>query len=398
MPSSPKPESPVDHSITVFGAQFGGSPDVVVRAPGRVNIIGEHTDYNDGFVLPMALPFSTAIAARRTDDTVVRLHSDGFPPVTFQLGDDPAAHDGWGRYAVGAAAVLQVDFSAAPLQGCCATISSDIPTGAGLSSSAALEVALLLTLAHVSGIDLAPLRAAQLGQKVENEILGLSSGIMDQLISATAQAGHASLIDCESLLSTPQPVPEVIVVIDTMSRRELVDSEYDARREACERVAAAIGAPSLRHVTAAQLQELPPSIDRDRASHVIAENARTLAAAEAMQAGDAVRLGELMSASHRSLRDLFEVSAPTLDMAVEIAQSHPSCFGARMTGGGFAGCCVALVEATAIDHFIATVTDGFEASGNVTPDVWACEPAAGATIVPFEALDLTTLASTGRCT
>jgi len=397
MPSSSPAPSTIDRSITAFNHHFGGQPDVVVRAPGRVNIIGEHTDYNDGFVLPMALPFATVIAARAIDGTEVHLHSEGFPPLSFQLGDEPANHDGWGRYVVGAAALLQADFPTTPLRAWEATIESDIPTGAGLSSSAALEVAVLLTFAHMAGIDLDPLRAAQLGQKIENDVLGLSSGIMDQLISATARAGHASLIDCESLTSTPEPVPEVIVVIDTMSRRELVDSEYDDRRQACERVAAAAGAGSLRHVTAADLAALPASTDRNRASHVISENERTLAAAEAMQAGDAARLGELMSASHRSLRDLFEVSAPALDRAVEIAAAHPACFGARMTGGGFAGCCVAVVEATAIDHFIAAVTDGFLASENVKPELWACEPADGAKVILFAALDESALASTGRC-
>ncbi len=353
---------------------------VVARAPGRVNLIGEHTDYNDGFVLPMGLPFDTAIEARPRDDALVVLRSEGYGETSFSLADDPEEVAGWARYIAGMARFMAED--GLEVGGFDATITTTIPVGASLSSSAALEVAAGFALCGLAGADPDPISIARCGQRVENEIVGLNSGIMDQLISATAIDGSALLIDCRDLSFTPTPLPEstAVLIMDTMTRRELVDSEYDARRASCERAAAAMGVTALRDADLAGLDEVPDPVDQKRARHVIEENARVLAAVDALGRGDAAEFGRHMNASHESLSTLYEVSSPALDSIAAHARDHDGCFGARMTGGGFAGCAVALVRGPAAEEVTESVRRSYGAESGTEPDIWTVRPSAGATV------------------
>jgi galactokinase len=360
-----------------------GETDLLVRAPGRVNLIGEHTDYNDGFTLPMALPFDTVIAASWVGDPQageVIVASEGFGDVTIDPGDLTAAVAGWAQHLAGVVHLLAAE--GVPTGGWRATVATDIPTGASLSSSAAIEVAAITMLLARSGVEWPPIRVARLGQRVENEVVGLPSGIMDQFISAGAVAGHASLMDCRELTLTPTPLPSdsVAAIMDTGTRRVLAEAAYGERRAACERVVARLGVPALRDATLDQLADIADPTDRRRAHHVVTENQRTLDAAEAMRRGDAVELGRLMSASHVSLRDDYEVSGPGLDTIVDVALAAPGCLGARMTGGGFAGCAVALVRRADVDTFEAAVLEGYRFDDH-RARIWFCEPAAGASVI-----------------
>jgi galactokinase len=360
-----------------------GEPTLVARAPGRVNLIGEHTDYNDGYTLPMALPFDTVIAFSDDGDPhhgLVTIESEGFGSVTIDPASDPTTVEPWARHLAGVVAIARS--ADVPTGGWRAAIATDIPTGASLSSSAALEVAAITGLAARAGRALAPIEIAKLGQRVENEIVGLPSGIMDQFISAGAVAGHASLMDCRALTLTPEPLPAgaVIAIMDTKTRRVLAEAAYGDRRAACERAAAELGVVALRDASLEQVASLADEVVRRRAHHIVSENDRTLAAARAMERGDPHELGRLMSASHVSLRDDFEVSGPGLDAIVDVAAAAPGCLGARMTGGGFAGCAVALVETAAVEAFTAAVLAGYHHDGH-RATIWVCEPAPGASIV-----------------
>ena len=359
-----------------------GRPSLVARAPGRVNLIGEHTDYNDGFALPMALPFDTAVAISSVGDPhagSVTVDSAGFGEVMLDPTGDPATAPPWARHLAGCIALLRE--RGVPAGGWRATIDTDIPTGASLSSSAALEVATIEALLARAGHRWAPIDVAQLGRRVENEVVGLPSGIMDQFISAGAVAGHAGLMDCRALTLTPVPLPSgvVVAIMDTGTRRVLAEAAYGDRRAACERAASAIGVRALRDATVDDLDRVCDPTDRRRAVHVVTENRRVLDAAAAMRAGDPERLGRLMDASHDSLRHDFEVSGPGLDAIVDVARAAPGCLGARMTGGGFAGCAVALVRADAAAAFERHVTEHYGYDGQ-RARVWLCEPAAGASV------------------
>lgn len=342
-------------------------PRATARAPGRVNLIGEHTDYNDGFVLPMALPFATTMVFEQRADDIVELESVGFDSTSFRLSDDPARVASWARYIAGVARLLAED--GLSVRGFSARISTSIPVGASLSSSAALEVATGFGLCGLAGVAPDPVYIAQIGQRVENEIIGIQSGIMDQLISATGVDGAAVLIDCRSLDAQPVQLPSEanVVIMDTMTRRELADSEYDLRRAACERAAAAMGVPALRDATLSAVENLDDGIDKSRATHVLTENARVLAAVEAMAANDLAALGQLMDESHRSLSADYEVSSAALDEMVMFARSHDGCIGARMTGGGFAGSAVALVHADQTEAFVEHIRASWRQAHNVRP-------------------------------
>jgi galactokinase len=285
----------------------------------------------------------------------------------------------WARHVAGVVHLLRA--SGVPSGGWRASIASDIPIGASLSSSAAIEVAVICNLLARAGLDWPPIEIARLGQRVEHEVVGLPSGIMDQFISAGAVEGCASLMDCRAHTLDPRPLPPgtVVAVMDTGTRRTLVDAAYADRRAACERAAAAIGVTALRDATSVDLRRVPDAIDRRRALHVVTENERTLAAAHAMTTGDPESVGRLMIASHASLRDNFEVSAPALDAIVELALSSPGCFGARMTGGGFAGCAVALVDLDHAEEFAAAIRARYGYDG-LQAEVWLCAPAAGASV------------------
>jgi len=367
-----------------FEKHYGGRPALVVRAPGRVNLIGEHTDYNDGFCLPMAIDRATWLALRPRPGAVSVHALDMDDALTFALDDLPRDGANWGRYVVGVAWALQQNgYGLAGWEG---VLSGDVPIGSGLSSSAALELAVARAFAAVSGFAWQATRMAQIAQQTENQWLGLQTGIMDQLISANGVAGHALLMDCRSLALTPVPLPPgtAVVVMDTRTPRGLVNSAYNQRRAECERAAAALGVAALRDAAPADLARAAGKLDATifrRARHVISENERTLAAAAAMRAGDAAELGRLMNASHDSLRDDYEVTSATLDAMVESARRQPGCLGARMTGAGFGGCAIALVWAAEIAPFIEAVSPEYEQRTGLAPDLFVAQPAAGAGLV-----------------
>ena len=338
----------LDRAHALFSENFNGKPDFAVRAPGRVNLIGEHTDYNGGFVLPMALTQATHLVISRRDDHQLNLVSETFPPVQIDTFD-PRPIEGWGNYAKGM--VLRLSDAGHDAGGLDIAIASDIPVGAGLSSSAALEMGIGLAVAP----DIDRTELAHHGQWVENNWIGVPSGIMDQLIVATATSGALKLIDCRSLDLSDHPIPDgvTVVVLDTSTRRSLVGSEYAERRASCDRVAAAVGVAMLRDATLSDIEDAAvDSLDRARARHVIEENDRTIAAAEALAGGDPDEVGRLMNASHVSMRDLFDISSAALNSIVDAAQNAPGSYGARMTGGGFAGCAVALVRDDLLEDFL----------------------------------------------
>ena len=377
--------SALDRVHAAYRSAHGRAPTILTRAPGRVNLIGEHTDYNDGFALPMALPFDVAIAAHADATGHINATSEGFAPAHAAVTDAPDPATGWIAYVHGIAHLLDADdHRVAGWTGC---IASDIPAGASLSSSAALTMAAGLAALAAAGSTIDPIELALTGQRVENEVLGLPSGNLDQIASVSGRRGSASLIDCRELTVTPVPLPPGVTVIlmDTGTRRQLVDSEYASRRSDCERAAAALGVGALRDASLADVARLEDPLLQRRTRHVVSENERTLAAAEAMRLGDAVEMGRLMSASHDSLRDDYEVTGPALDAIVDIARSQPGCHGARMTGGGFAGGCVALVDSERTEDFMVAMGnayDGVSSQPAVEPvRYWPVHPAPGAEVV-----------------
>lgn len=375
--------------MEAFHQRFGTSPWYVVRAPGRVNLIGEHTDYNDGFVLPMAIDRAVWIALSPLTGPYVSAYSLDFDgSAEFVLNDLRHTASGWAEYLKGVAWALQE--TGYPLHGWRGVLSGDVPIGAGLSSSAALEMAVARAFAAVSGWEWKPKEMALLCQRAENQWVGVNCGIMDQMISALGKAGHALLLDCRSLEGTLVPLPPAtaVVILDTATRRGLADSAYNERRAQCEAAARYFGVPALRDVTPEAFASKASGLDeitRRRARHVITENARTLQACEAMQRGDAAQLGALMQASHASLRDDFEVSSRELDVMVECAMEHPACYGARMTGAGFGGCAVALVHAEGAQEFATRVAATYQARTHLTPAIYISQAADGADAVVMPA-------------
>lgn len=371
-----------------FEQHFGVPPEWIVRAPGRVNIIGEHTDYNDGFVLPMAIDRAVWIALRpRPDEYVLAYSLDFSEAVQFSLYEiaPPTETDSpWAEYLKGVAWALQE--SGMTLRGWEGVIGGDVPIGAGLSSSAAIELAAARAFTAISGIEWDAPKIAQLCQKAENQWVRVNSGIMDQMISAAGVEGRALLIDCRWLTFDPVPLPEstVAVIMDTSTRRELVTSAYNERRAQCEEAARFFNVPALRDVTMSQFIAVSDMLDplvAKRARHVISENERTLRAAAAMRAGDPYELGWLMNASHASLRDDFEVTNDALNVIVEIAQGQQGCYGARMTGAGFGGCAVALVQQDTAASFAEAVAMHYHQITGLNAAVYISPAAQGASIV-----------------
>lgn len=368
-----------------FEERFGEAPAIVVRAPGRVNLIGEHTDYNDGFVMPLAIDRASWIALRPQSDRRVIVHALDFGDQdTFDLDDLAPRRGSWSDYVRGVAwALMQHGYVLAGWEG---VLAGDVPIGAGLSSSAALELVVARAFAAVSGWPWDAARMARVSQVAENQWVGMNCGIMDQMISAAGVADHALLIDCRTLETRPLPLPAhtAVVVLDTTTRRGLVDSAYNERRAQCEAAAAHLGAPALRDVTIDQLEAARSALDAltyRRARHVITENDRVLQACDAMAAGDAAALGRLLDASHVSLRDDFEVSSHELNVIVDVARAHPACLGARMTGAGFGGCAVALVAGGGLAEFVAHATAGYAAATGLAPRVYVCRATDGAAVV-----------------
>jgi galactokinase len=377
-----------------FQEMFGASPHIF-RAPGRVNVIGDHTDYNDGFVMPAAIEFYTWVAAAKREDRALEAYSDYYREKISlsldELAGPPRRH--WSDFIRGVAAVLQN--AGYTLDGANLLIYGEVPLGAGLSSSASLEVATALALSSLSGIDVPRLDLVKLCQKAEHEYVGTRCGIMDQFIAVFGAAGHALMLDCRSLEYQLLPVPRDLrlVVCNSMVRHQLASGEYNLRRADCEEGVKLLqthlpGIRALRDVTVADLeawkQVLPTRVYR-RCRHVVTENQRVLAAAKALRAGDADRFGHLMYRSHASLRDDFQVSCKELDLLVDLASSSPSVYGARMTGGGFGGCTVNLVKADASDSFKEHISRAYSDVTGIFPETYVCEPAPGAQAWPDSA-------------
>lgn len=372
----------VEECISGFKAKFNSDPEFVVRAPGRVNLIGEHTDYNDGFVMPLAIDRYTVIALSPTANGKMVLHSlDHAESLDVRLAALSRDEMSWREYPKGVANVLQEAGYA--LTGWQGVTNCDVPMGAGLSSSASYELAIARAFAATSKFKWDASKMARLGQKAENEWVGVNCGIMDQMISAVGREGHAVLIDCRDLKTRAVPLPEgtAVVILDTATRRGLVHSAYNGRRQQCEQASAFFGVKVLRDVTMEEFESRGAELDelvRKRARHVITENARTVEAADAMEKGDAERLGALMDASHDSLRDDFEVTNDELNTIVDIAREQPGCLGARMTGAGFGGCAVALVKCKKLKKFVDVVSDAYTTKTALCPNVYTCKASQGA--------------------
>ena len=365
-----------------------GSVPGVFQAPGRINLIGEHTDYNDGFVLPAAIQLQTRVAITPIAGRQVFVESTAYSDKTGFSLDDPqlAPQKHWSDYVRGTA--WSLERQGVRLKGARLFIDSDIPPGAGLSSSAALEVATALALLANAGATLAPNEIAEVCHRAENEFIGLRSGIMDQFASCNGRSGHALLLDCRSLEVRYVAVPRdiVLMVCNTMVRHELASGEYNVRRRQCEEGVAVLsrfipGVRALRDVTVEQLArfsaELDPVIHR-RCRHVVEENGRVLLATQALESGDLRTFGALMQASHQSLRLDYEVSCPELDLMCELALGVKGVHGARMMGGGFGGCVLALAETSMHDDFRRTVADEYRRRTGVACEIYECFPADGA--------------------
>ncbi|TEU19279.1 MAG: galactokinase [Anaerolineales bacterium] len=375
-----------------FEEIFGCQPATVVRAPGRVNLIGEHTDYNDGYVLPVAIDRSILMAADPRPDRQVVLHALDFDQrAEFSLDD--IRHDDqypWSNYQRGVAFFLQE--RGFELPGMNAVISGDIPIGSGLSSSAAVEVAAAYAWQVLSGFSLSRVELALLCQQAENEFVGMKCGIMDQFISALGQRDHALLIDCRTLehelvrlgaiaqRGSVTPVFATIVVCDTMKRRGLVDSEYNARRRECEEGVRLLRkhlpeVKALRDVSPAQFERYQqdlPDVVRRRCRHIVYENERVLQSVEALKGDDLATFGRLMNESHVSLRDDYQVSCRELNVMAEAAWQVEGVYGSRLTGAGFGGCTVSLVAGDAVDRFRARVAAEYQAATGVEPQIYVC--------------------------
>ncbi len=377
-----------------FNQIFEATPTRLTRAPGRVNLIGEHTDYNEGFVLPAAIDRAAWIVARPRDDRQLRVHAIHYD-ASAELNLDqlqPGQVHGWPAYIAGMADYLQQAGHA--LRGADLLIDGDVPEGAGLSSSAALEVATGATLLSLAGIELDRIGLAQAGQQTEHNYIHVNSGIMDQLISAVGKQHHALLIDCRDYSAQPIPLrPDAqLVVCNSKVSRELAGSGYNTRRAECDEAVQLLQAvlpaiKTLRDVSPEQLAQhadlLPPVILK-RARHVVSENARVLASAAALRGGDLVRFGALMNEAHRSYRDDFEASVPPIEVLVSAALSVGGVYGSRLTGGGWGGCTVSLVDGGAVERFSSTVATMFEDEIGYTPDIYACVASEGVSVTPLE--------------
>lgn len=376
-----------------FTRVFGRPPRWIAAAPGRVNLIGEHTDYNDGFVFPMAIERYTVIAAAPAVDgsQTVRLHTtQGDAPATVDLAQPlrPLGKGAWANYPVGVLAGC-VARGLRP-GGFDALIHSTVPLGGGLSSSAALEVSTATLVEAITGQRLDPVEKALLCQKAEHDFAGMPCGIMDQFISALGKKDHLLLLDCRTRQTQLVPMSDpavAVLIINTNVKHELTGSEYPTRRKQCEAGAAALGVPSLRDATADLLEQnqakLDPVVFR-RARHVIGEIERTTHAAAGLRAGNWTTVGQLMYASHRALSDDYEVSCSELDAIVEIAAGIGEAggvYGCRMTGGGFGGCCVALVEAAKVDAISQQIAQAYEQRTGIKPTLFVSRPGEGAAIL-----------------
>jgi len=373
-----------------FRARFGADPRIY-RAPGRVNLIGEHTDYNDGFVMPAAVGFYCWVAIGPRQDRKLSVYSEEFSAsaeVDLDSGSIVPTKS-WSDYPIGVA--LELEKAGFPVRGANLFIESEVPMGAGLSSSAAIEVATALGIAEHSGASPDRLQLARLCQRAENEFVGARVGIMDQFVSLHGQKDHALLLDCRSLTFESLAIPDSVklVISNTMVKHELASSEYNRRRADCEeavrRLATVLpGIRALRDVSLEQLEKhrgLLSEVIYKRALHIVTENARVLDSAQALRAGDIERFGKRMAESHRSLRDLYEVSCRELDLMVDLAYQQKGVFGARMTGGGFGGATINLVNARHAGEFKEKLAKAYQKETGLVPQIYICKPAEGASAV-----------------
>lgn len=370
---------------TAFEDAFGRRPDGVWAAPGRVNVIGEHTDYNDGFVLPMALPQGVRAAAARTADDRVRVVSLQEPgePVGFPVDVRPGDVTGWAAYVAGV--VWSLRSAGHAVGGVDLAVDGDVPAGAGLSSSAALECSVACALNELFDLDIAPADLARLAQRAENDFVGMPCGVMDQMASVACEEGHLLFLDTRSLRAERVPFDtasfdRTLLVIDTRAPHRLVDGEYARRRAACEAAAETVGVRALRDVAVDDLPAVLPRLDDEqqrRVRHVVTENARVEDVVHRLRDGDLDGIGPLLTASHASLRDDYEVTVGELDAAVEAALSAGA-LGARMTGGGFGGCVIALVAADRAEAVFDAVREAFATAGYAEPTAFTAVPSPGA--------------------
>ncbi|WP_095498516.1 galactokinase [Paraferrimonas haliotis] len=374
---------------SAFEKAFASQPDSIIKAPGRVNLIGEHTDYNDGFVLPCAIDFATWVAIKPNGTRQVRLLAMDYDHQldSFDLDQELLPHPNlqWSNYVRGVFSELIK--AGHVVDGCDIAITGNVPQGSGLSSSASLEVAIAKALVHTFSLSLSVAEIAIIAQAAENNFVGCNCGIMDQLISACGSSNSALLIDCRSLSLTPAPLLKghSVVIINSNVKRGLVDSKYNERREQCQQAAAHFGLSSLRDLPLSQFnahaQQLDPLIAK-RARHVLEENQRTLDAVEALSCHDVARLSELMAQSHASMRDLFEITTPEIDYLVAlIADFIKDKGGARMTGGGFGGCVVAVVADELVAPMIALVDECYESKTGLKESVYITQAAGGVKVL-----------------
>jgi galactokinase len=380
--------NPQMRAIDAYRCHFGCEPDMVFRAPGRVNLIGEHTDYNDGFVLPAAIDRETVVAIGAAEGCVITAIASDF-------GDDRDSFDigtpiapvaaGWANYVRGVAQALLAE--GIVLNGAQMTIAGDVPLGSGLSSSASLEVAVGNALVGITEQSIDPTRMAKIAQRAENEFVGCACGIMDQLISTRGQAGHALLIDCRSLDCTPVSIPDGVSIIIAHSgvRHAHADGEYNDRRQQCEAAALHYKVAALRDLTVEQLEAGRNGLDDlsyRRARHVVTENTRTQAAALALKRGNLQRLGELIEQSHASMRDDFEITVSAVDQLAAIMTAPLNGEGgARMTGGGFGGCVIAVAPDARVASVVKAIAEQYRTPDGLPAEVFVCQPSAGASRV-----------------
>ena len=383
-----------------FQRRFGKAPVWLAHAPGRVNLLGEHVDYNDGLVLPIAIDRQVRIAAAPTSEAIATLHAlDLGESVSIDLEDLEGQRDTqgrpipyWARYPASVAWALQE--AGLEVGGIQAIYTSDVPIGAGLSSSAAVEVAFAMLWQARGDWRMDRMTLARLCQRGENDYVGVASGIMDQFASAHGVAGHALYLDTRSLDWEPVPLPPgtAVVIADSGVRRNLTESAYNERRLSCQQAVELLrewipGLESLRDVSApefAAYSDRLPSVVRRRAEHVVKEIARVKSAVSALQREDARTFGALMYAGHASLRDLYEVSTLELDSLVELSRQLPGCYGARLTGAGFGGCTVNLVEAAKVDEFMQGLMEGYQRRTGRQSQAYACRPSEGASVVTMD--------------
>jgi galactokinase len=382
-----------------FRQRFGKDPAFLALAPGRVNILGEHVDYNDGFVMPAAIDRATYLAFAPADDHAERstlVAADFQKEVSFTLESiatktnaDGAALTEWAYYPAGVAwALTEAKLTVPAMQ---AVFASDVPRGSGLSSSASVEMAFALAWQTLSDWELPPMQRALLGQKAENQYVGVNCGIMDQFASACGVSDRLLLLDCRSLEWQTLPVPEdvAIVIADTSVRRKLTDGAYNQRRQACEDAVKILSAhlPNVRALRDVSLEDFNrlgdqlPGLVEKRARHVVEEIDRSRRAIPLLEQGNIREFGKIMNECHASLRDHYEVSIPELNTMAEIAQSLPGCFGARLTGAGFGGCTVNLVEKAAAESFAANLARQYQQKTGLKPEIYICKASDGASLV-----------------